>query len=80
VTDDCSLERRLDGTDVHVPIQVAANAVKVRRAEAERRHQASRLGLLRIRQPLPKVFGRVRNHAGGKGPPRAERVAAGSTR
>src|SRR2546423_10809888 len=26
VTDDCSLERRLDGTDVHVPIQVAANA------------------------------------------------------
>jgi hypothetical protein len=26
VTDDCSLERRLDGTDVHVPIRVAANA------------------------------------------------------
>jgi len=27
VTDDCSLERRLDGTDVQVPIRVAANAV-----------------------------------------------------
>jgi hypothetical protein len=27
VTDDCSLERRLDGTDVHVPIRVAADAV-----------------------------------------------------
>jgi hypothetical protein len=26
VTDDCSLERRLDGTDVSVPITVAANA------------------------------------------------------
>src|SRR6185437_16078066 len=26
VTDDCSLERRLDGTDVHVPFTVAANA------------------------------------------------------
>ena len=26
VTDDCSLKRRLDGTDVHVPIRVAANA------------------------------------------------------
>jgi hypothetical protein len=26
VTDDCSLQRRLDGTDVHVPIRVAANA------------------------------------------------------
>jgi quinohemoprotein amine dehydrogenase alpha subunit-like protein len=26
VTDDCSLERRLDGTDVHVPIRVAADA------------------------------------------------------
>jgi hypothetical protein len=26
VTDDCSLERRLDGTDVHVPLTVAADA------------------------------------------------------
>jgi hypothetical protein len=27
VTDDCSLERRLDGTDVYVPIRVSASAV-----------------------------------------------------